>query len=194
MAKNEVERIAIELETRGYCRTFFGLLGLSLDPDLTGRICDQAALGTFGESAAKLTEHVTKSDMAMIRDRDLRHMGHMLMNPVIEALFAPAQPTNWELYTVNRYDTVGATLGSHQDHIGTTVLIATVHGSRQLDILNTPEPDVFDGVKESFTLATGSIMIMDPEADPGHAITCLEAPSISVVAGIPELIRNSQKP
>lgn len=188
----ELSRITQELGDRGYTLTSYERLGLPFDPKLVGELCTAAAAGTFSPSAADLTKHIEKSGMVMVQDETALDLGRRLVRPVVEAIFheSPHALSNWSLYAMNRYDAPAASLGSHQDSVGSTVLVVTASGVRDFNIHERPE---FVGqetpIKETIRVEPGSIMILDAQADPAHSVTCVEGPSVSAVLDVPDLLR-----
>jgi hypothetical protein len=192
MIKNELQRITDELDTKGYTQTSYDRLELEFDSNLIGRLCMAAAKGTFSESAADLTKHIKKQNMVMVQDEEALQLGRLLVAPVVNTLFYESSRArrDWNLYAMNRYDGPGASLGAHQDSVGSTVLVVTASGVRNFDVYKRePEYGVFKEVEESFRLEPGSVMILDAQADPGHAVACIEGPSVSAVLDVPDLLR-----
>ena len=90
---------------------------------------------------------------------------------------------------MNRYE-AGGELGAHQDSVEKTVLVVTASGARNFDVYKRGETEgSFSTVEQSFLLGVGSVMILDGQADPGHAIQCVEGPSVSAVLDVPALLR-----
>jgi hypothetical protein len=192
MIRTETSRIAEELDTKGYTLTSYDKLGLPFDPSLVGKLCTAAAGGTFSAAAADLTKHIEKSGMAMVQDESALVLGRQLVRPVVESLFAdsPKALAGWNLYAMNRYDAPGASLGSHQDSVGSTVLVVTASGKRDFNIHERPS---FNGeqtpITETIQVVPGDIMILDAQADPAHSVACVEAPSVSAVLDVPDMLR-----
>lgn len=188
----EISRITHDLDTNGYALTSYDQLGLPFDPSLVGRLCAAAAEGTFSQAAADLTKHIEKSNMAMVQDERALVLGRELVRPVVETLFTESDKArqNWNLYAMNRYDKPGASLGSHQDSVGSTVLVVTASGVRDFNIHERPE---YEGqqtpIKETYRVEPGSIMILDAQADPAHSVGCVEGPSVSAVLDVPDMLR-----
>lgn len=188
----ELTRITRELDTNGYSLTSYEQLGLPFDPKLVGELCAAAAAGTFSPAAADLTKHIEKSDMAMVQDEAALELGRRLVRPVVEAIFheSPQALSKWSLYAMNRYDSPAASLGSHQDSVGSTVLVVTASGARDFNIHERPESvGQQTPIKETIRVEPGSIMILDAQADPAHSVTCVEGPSVSAVLDVPDLLR-----
>lgn len=192
MIATEKFRIAEELDTVGYALTTYERLGLPFDSVLVGRLCTAAVEGTFSAAAADLTKHIEKSSMAMVQEEDALVLGRQLVRPVVEMLFAetPSAIAKWNLYAMNRYDAPGASLGSHQDSVGSTVLVITASGVRDFNIHERPS---FEGqqtpITNSIRVVPGDIMILDAQADPAHSVACVEAPSVSAVLDVPDMLR-----
>lgn len=188
----ELTRITQELDGKGYTLTSYERLGLPFDSKLVGELCTAAAMGTFSPAAADLTKHIEKSNMAMVQDEAALELGRRLVRPVVETIFHGNTHAldKWSLYAMNRYDAPAASLGSHQDSVGSTVLVVTASGVRDFNIHERPE---FVGqetpIKETIRVEPGSIMILDAQADPAHSVTCVEGPSVSAVLDVPDLLR-----
>jgi hypothetical protein len=192
MINNELQRVTHELDTNGYSLTSYDQLGLEFNADLVGRLCTAAAEGTFSASAADLTKHIEKQNMAMVQDENALKLGRLLVAPVVETLFqtSPRARANWNLYAMNRYDAGGAMLGAHQDSVGATVMVVTASGVRDFNVYRKePEHGVFKEIEQSFRLEPGSVMILDAQVDPGHAVACIEGPSVSAVLDVPDMLR-----
>lgn len=188
----ELTRITQELDDKGYTLTSYEKLGLPFDPKLVGELCTAAAAGTFSPAAADLTKHIEKSNMAMVQDEAALELGRRLVRPVVEAIFheSPQALDGWSLYAMNRYDAPAASLGSHQDSVGATVLVVTASGTRDFNIHERPESvGQQTPIKETIRVEPGSIMILDAQADPAHSVTCVEGPSVSAVLDVPDLLR-----
>lgn len=186
----EISRLGYELADLGYSLTSYGQLGLEFDHDLATRLSGAAAQGLFSPDAAKLTEHIQKNDMTMVQDEVCLGLGRQMVRPVVETVFAdnPAATQGWNIYAMNRYET-GGELGIHQDSVGKTVLVVTISGQRELDVFakGQTENDASDAEK-TFLLTPGSVMILDGEADPAHAVRCSQGPSVSAVIDVPALV------
>jgi len=187
MIKNELHRVSTELDTNGYSLTSFDQLGLKFDPDLAAELCATVEKFGSGQAALELTKHIEKKDMTIVQDEQALALGRLMVKPAVDALFAetPRALNNWALYGVNRYETGGA-FGAHQDSTGATVLIVTASGVRNFDVYKKGQ----DGeVERSFLLKAGSVMILDGQMDPSHAVSCIEGPSVSAVLDVPDLLR-----
>ncbi len=129
----------------------------------------------------------TNAGMIMCKDSTTKAAGSRLVRPILEALFPdnPSAVDDWDMYTVNRYET-GAVFKPHQDYLEKgTVMIIGACGTRLIDIYNKePEDDVFKTIDVTYTLSAGSILLLDAVSDLGHGITCVEGPSISVVGDL----------
>jgi hypothetical protein len=91
------------------------------------------------------------------------------------------------MYAVNEYAS-GEHFVAHQDHFDGTVLIVTTTGTRTVDLYKRePEDDVFKDIEASVTLTAGSVLLLNGFANIGHAATCIDGPSVSVVADAPML-------
>ncbi|MEK7599877.1 MAG: hypothetical protein AAB462_02490 [Patescibacteria group bacterium] len=187
---NEIERIGSELSDLGYSLTSFDQLGLPFDHGLAEELSMAAARGIFSPDAAKLTEHIEKNNMTMVQDEVCLELGRQMVQPVVEAVFVdnPEATQTWGLYAMNRYET-GGELGVHQDSVEKTVLVVTISGQRELDVYakGQTEDDAGDA-EQTLLLNPGSVMILDAEADPAHAVRCTEGPSVSAVLDVPALV------
>ena len=192
MSRSETLRITNELDTLGYALTTYADLGLEFDTELAKKITAASAGLEFSASAAEITKHIEKQHMTMVQDEDVLVMGRLAVAPVVEKLFAhsPRALSNWNLYALNRYESVG-TLGAHQDSVASTVMVATLAGERQFNInrIINSAAEEYGEVIDSFTLAPGSVMILDGQLDPAHSVVCLEGPSVSAVLDVPDLLR-----
>lgn len=192
MITTEKNRIAVELDKNSYALTSYKKLGLPFSPTLVGQLCTAAAEGAFSAAALDLTKHIEKSGMVMVQEEKTLALGRQLVRPVVELLFAesPRAVENWNLYAMNRYDTPGASLGSHQDSVGSTVLVVTASGVRDFNVHERPS---FEGeqtpIASTIRVMPGDIMILDAQADPAHSVACLEAPSVSAVLDVPDMLR-----
>lgn len=172
--------------------TSFDGLGLRFDQDLARELSSVAVGGTFSPSAAELTERIEKKDMTMVQEPRALELGRRLVRPIVDTLFVdhPEAARDWELYAMNCYET-GGTLGAHQDSVDKTVLIVTASGVRNIDVYPRDQKEgAFGEPENSFRLDVGSIMVLDGEADAGHAIQCVEGPSVSAVLDVPAMLRS----
>lgn len=191
----ELSRITDELTDKGYVLTSFGRLSVPFDPSLVGELCAAAAEGTFSKSAADLTKHIEKSNMTIVQDERALELGRTLVRPVVAAVFGenPAAMQNWSLYAMNHYQRPGATLGAHQDTVGSTVMVVSVSGARDFTIYEqSTYPSQQTAEKETFRVEPGSIVILDAYADPLHSVTCVEGPSVSAVLDVPDMLRPAE--
>ncbi len=192
MPRNELIRITNELSTTGYVLTTYEDLGLEFNRGFATQLADIVETGTFSTAAAELTKHIEKQKMMMVQDEKALALGRLMVRPVVEALFenSPRALSRWELYAMNRYE-VGGSLGGHQDSVGSTVLVATMSGKRLFNIYETPEQN-HEAAKiiDSYILSPGSVMILDGRADPCHAVSCIDGPSVSAVFDVPDLLRS----
>jgi hypothetical protein len=192
MSTSETLRIATELDTVGYSLTTYADLGLPFDETLAEKITLASAGAEFSPAAADLTKHIEKQHMTMVQEEEVLSMGRLIVAPVVDALFvgSPSALSNWNLYALNRYESVGA-LGAHQDSVGSTVFVATLAGEREFyihRIIDGPAQK-YGEVIDSFTLSPGSIVVLDGHIDPAHSVACLQSPSVSAVFDVPDLLR-----
>lgn len=190
MGSNKLERITYELDTKGFSVSSYDDLGLVFDSELVEKLCQASASASFSPAAAELTKHIEKQKMTMVQDESALAFGRLLVGPVVETLFAhsPRALKGWSLYAMNRYE-AGGKLGSHQDSVGSTVLVATVSGVRKFDVYKRGQAAIAGQIEESFLLSPGSIMLLDGQADPEHSVECIEGPSLSAVFDVPDLLR-----
>lgn len=183
----ELQRIAADLEERGWAHTTFNALGLTVDTDAVARIESACKNKPSGAEALKLTEHVSKARMTLVQDEGCIADGRAFVSPAVDLLFrdsARARAT-WTLYALNCYED-GGHFGEHQDSTGSTVLIVSLTGRRELIVGGCPGAQVVE-------MAPGSITILDAEHDPVHAVRCIEGPSISAVLDVPDMLRPSYR-
>lgn len=196
MAKPELNRVSRELLVSGYSMTSFDELGLELDQSEVDRFCLLVEASAGSAAALEAVKHIEKRDMTIVQDPVCMELGALLLAPVAETLFADVEGAreNWTLFGVNRYS-AGAKFGKHVDSVGSTVLIMTAKGERVLDIYEKIQDDTqpdgyaFGTLLDSFTLGLGSIMLLDRDADPGHAVRVALSDSISLVADVPGVLR-----
>lgn len=188
MITQEVHRLGIELANSGHALTSYEKLGISdferLALDLRNTVETSPQLS--GEQADR------RNGMVMCKDKITKLAGSAIMKPVVEVLFGDNESAleAWDMYTVNHYE-VGDSFKPHQDYFdkGTVVIITTL-GKRKLDVYKKEaEDDVFITIDTSYQLGAGAILLLDGYSDLGHAATCIEGPSISVVGDIPHSIQ-----
>lgn len=191
LVDRELRRVAQKLDDCGYALTSFDALEQELDVELASQLCELTACGEFSASAAELTERIKKQKMTMIQHEDAIAIGGQIVRSAVETIFNQSQRAlqEWRLYALNRYEK-GGSLGAHQDSVGSTVIVITISGQRILDIYRKERKyELFREIECSFTLNAGSMMILDGESDPGHAVRCTRGPSVSAVVDVPDLLR-----
>lgn len=189
----EVDRITEELDANGYAFTSYDELDLPFDRDLVGRLCLASANGAFSPQAAELTKHINKAHMTIIQEDWALTMGREIVRPVVDSLFvdSPRARANWNLYAVNHYSRPDATLGTHQDSVGATVLVVSMSGARDFHFYDRPEHEGQElTLRESRLVTPGEVVVIDAQADPFHSVVCVEAPSVSAVLDIPDMLRS----
>lgn len=183
------ERLADRLAVDGYVHTTYRELGLPFDTKLALAVSAAAEKGVFSKDAAELTEHIAKQAMTMVQEANALTLGTQLVAPVVAKLFPdnPRVQATSRLYALNRYET-GGYLGHHQDSVGSTVLVVTVSGTREFRVLAL-EAAPSDSGEVTFLLEPGSVMLLDGQVDPRHAVLCVQGPSVSAIYDVPDLLR-----
>lgn len=197
MSPKVLERITYELTEVGHSVTSYAELSLYFDEAAVSRLREVVGSDTFDAEAAKLTSDVETNKMIIARGTDTLKIGTELVRPIMETLFAdsPKALGKWALYAVNRYDEEGSRFAPHKDSVGGTVIVASLVGRRSMDIYRRypdqreDRPETFKEIDYTVELGPGSVVIIDGYLDPAHAVLCLEAPSISAVVDIPDLLR-----
>lgn len=192
----ELTRIAHDLEQVGYAVTSYEALGVDFDA-VAARSLDQAVVSAQESAEAlEVVKHITKQAMTIVQDPRCMELGRGLIQPAIGALLVDRpeqeQETLWTLFGLNRYEQ-GGQFGPHRDDVSASVLVVTVSGSRNFDLYKTTatsRQDELTDVEASFSLGPGSILILDGEKDPGHAISDTPEASVVAVADIPFILRN----
>lgn len=195
MSAPEIGRVSSELLFPGYSLTSFDALGLGLSLNDVDELCTMVDASAGSDAALEAVKHIEKQGMTIIQDDDCVNRGMQLMDPAVKTLFAGTDGgEGWSLFGINRY-AAGATFGPHVDNVGKTVLIMTLRGERILDIHEKIEDKreeegyIFGRVLDTIALRLGSIMILDRDADPGHAVRISLTDSISMVADVPGILR-----
>ncbi len=185
-----------QLETIGYAQTSFNQLGLPLDVDLIHAINSVVNASEGSHDAMKVVEHIDKDQMTIVQDEKCMELGNQFVRPAIEALFAgdDAALATWALFGMNRYY-AGGRFGPHRDYVGKTVLVFTVDGERDFDIYVTDPADPEDKtdykeVEATFHQKRGSIMILDRDTDPAHAVRLARTDGVVAVADVDGVVRN----
>jgi alkylated DNA repair dioxygenase AlkB len=160
------------------------------DEGLAADLCEATALKGSGAQALELTKHVDKRRMAVVQDEHCLALGRRFVDPLVGSLFADSERAraNWSIYGVNRYET-GGSFGSHRDSVGATVLIVTASGLRDFSVFEQEGSDGLNQIERTFELGPGSVMILDGQLDPRHAVSCRVGPSVSAVLDVPDLLR-----
>lgn len=183
MITQEVSRVSQQLDQVGHALTSFEAIGIlqyeALAKDLLTAV---EATDQYREARDE-----GRTGMLMFRESEPLEKGRRLIRPVVEILFEgnPEAIDALGMYAINHYET-GDFFNPHQDHFDGTVMIMTPLGQRRFDVYRKePEDDVFEEINESYVLGPGSIMVLNGYKNLGHAATCLDGPSISVVADVP---------
>jgi hypothetical protein len=197
MSREALDRITYELTEIGHALTSYAELGLDFNEAAITRLQEVVGNDVFGAEAAKLAKNTDKKDMIIAQSAETLALSTEFVRPAIHTLFADSSRAlgTWALYGVNRYDKIGGTFEPHMDSAATTVAIVTLCGIRSMDIYrrypdqNAAKPETFRDIEYTVELKPGSIMLIDGQLDPPHAVTCLEAPSLSVIVDVPDLLR-----
>ena len=197
MSQAALNRITYELTEIGHSLTSYAELGLSIDDAAVAKLGQVVGDDVFGAEAAKLAVGTDKKDLVIAQSDETKALSMEFVRPVIHTLFANSARAlgAWAVYGVNRYDKVGGRFEPHMDSAATTVAIVTVCGRRTMDIYrrysdqNAAKPDTFRDIEYVVELGPGSVMLIDGQLDPPHSVTCTQAPSLSVIVDIPDLLR-----
>jgi len=183
----ELARITTDLEQRGWAQTTFDALGLEIDAAAVERLAKACEGKPSGTEALKLTEHVDKERMTIVQDEECLADGRDFARPAVDSLFqdSPRARATWSLYGLNRYET-GGHFGEHQDSTGSTVLIVSITGRRELTVGE-------GAAAQRVGMTPGTITLLDAQHDPVHAVRCTEGPSISAVLDVPDMLRTSYR-
>lgn len=198
MSTKHLHQVGVNLETVGYADSSFAELGLPMDVDLVRQINDAVSLSNGSQAAMDVVAHIEKANMTIVQDDDCLALGRAFVRPAIEVLFDGNDEAidSWTLFGMNRYQ-AGGRFGPHRDYVGSTVLVFTVTGEREFDIYETAPEDPEDktdytAVEQSFLQRPGSIMILDREKDPAHAVKLAKTDGIVAVADVKGIIRNGR--
>ncbi|HMT19153.1 MAG TPA: hypothetical protein PKD15_03910 [Candidatus Saccharibacteria bacterium] len=190
-----LEIIGGQLERVGFAHTSFEELGINRSADLVDEIASRVNESKGSPEAMKVVEHIDKNNMMIVQDPICLELGRRYIKPAIEVLFhdQPEALETWALFGLNRYR-AGGKFGPHRDYVGKSVLVFTVTGERDFDIYHT-EPDDpenktdFDTVIASYRQKPGSIMVLDRDIDPAHAVKLALTDGIVAVADVDGVIR-----
>lgn len=198
MASDNIDRVRFELGSIGYSMTSFDELAVPFDHDAANELCELVEASEGSEEALKVVDHIIKNDMTIVQDARCLEIGRTVIQPAISKLFAenPDATKSWELFGLNRYRR-GGRFGAHQDNVGKTVMVFTITGEREFTIYETPTPGLPDGtefttVENVFQAIPGTIVLLDPEKDPAHAVTATPSASIVAVADVPHKLRKAE--
>jgi hypothetical protein len=183
MITQEVQRLTLDLESKGHALTSFERLGIGSYESMAIDL-DQAIRAT---EQYKNVQEVGRTGMLMFREDEPLAAGRRLAEPVFEALFAdrPEAVQAMGMYAINQYEK-GDFFNPHQDHFDGTVMIMTTAGRRNFEVYKPEEEDdEFTEVTYSYDLKPGSLMLLNGFKNLGHAAKCIEGPSTSVVADVP---------
>ena len=190
MSSQEIQRIALQLETIGYSHTSFDQLDIPFDAEQAAELSMKVEASSESAEALSVVEHIKRDGMTIVQDELCMNVAKTIMAPVIEAVYMgnSAAIDTWTIFGLNRY-TTGGSFGTHRDSVDTTIFLTTIKGSREFEIYVTgdsePGSTDFSEVEARFLLEPGSIMILDGEKDPAHAVSRAIVSSVVVVADVP---------
>lgn len=196
MSSEVLQRISTDLSEVGHSVTSYDELGVEFDEAAASELVRVVGRDVFDPDAL---QHVTNIDdmqgMIIAKGAETLRLGKTFMEPVVAALFRhnPQALNGWSLYGLNRYD-AGGTFEPHMDSTGGTVIVATLSGERELDVYRREpdqhhdHPETFREIEYTRWLGRGSILLVDGELDPPHAVRCI-TPSASTVVDVPVLLR-----
>lgn len=195
MSAEHLHQVSENLEGLGYAHTSFNELGLPMDVALIDQIESAVSLSSGSQAAMDVVQHIDKDKMMIVQDDRCLELGRLFVKPAIELLFAGDDEAidTWTLFGMNRYK-AGGRFGPHRDYVGSTVLVFTAVGERIFDIYETAPEDPEDKtdytkVERTFIQQPGSIMILDREKDPAHAVRLAKTDGIVAVADVKGIVR-----
>lgn len=173
-----IETIGVELRNTSYYATSWEALGLPYDEVLAEEViatCSENAIRPPQEEVQRSARGTSPACVAAAQ---------RLVRPIVESLFVGDEyenaRNNWFLFGVNYYER-GDVFPRHHDFKKpelSTVVIASLTGIRRLKVEGSPP----------ITTAPGSITLLNGATNPEHQAWCVEAPSISVVASVPDIL------
>jgi hypothetical protein len=177
MSTEVLKRAKAELAERGFCKASFAEFGL-LFPSRE-----------IDEVLRTATNRLNKKDVDegkpayVTEGSPCLTFANVVMASAVKVLFAPNEEKirrRWKLFAVNYYET-GDIFSMHQDNAGdsTTTVILSLSGVRRFTIMDKLP------TRSQHMLETGSIVLLDGSENLMHSVSCIEGPSISIVADIP---------
>jgi len=174
-----IEAAEYSLRSKACFETSWEALGLPYDQALADEVVRTAP----EEIARRLVEAgVAREGRAISPACQLAAKN--FMRPLVDCLFVGQEfehaRRDWFLFGVNYYET-GDVFPVHRDLYNSdlvTIVIASISGVRKFRVEST----------RAMTLRPQSIMLLDGGANPEHSASCIEGPSISVVADVPSLL------
>jgi len=180
MSVVNLEEIGRNLRQSACFETSFDELGLTFD--------DALALEVIASSTLSLTRPPVEDGLrreARVESPLCKKVARSFMQPVVECLFPidkyPKAAKDWSLFGVNYYET-GAVFPIHRDLINpdlATIVIVSLCGVRWLRVKGHDKP---------LRQIKGSVTLLDGGANPEHTASCLDGPSVSIVADVPSLM------
>lgn len=199
MSQTELQRIGSQLETNGHALTSFQALGVPFDREEVDKVNTLIDQSEGSEQALAVIEHIDRQGLTVVQDERCLQAARRILRPAIEILFTGSQDVNtdedWSLFGINRY-LAGGNFGAHVDKVGKSVVVATFKGERVFDICEKFEDESasdgysFGRVTDSFHVGVGSLIILDRDTDPGHAVSSVISDSIVAVTDVDGVIRN----
>lgn len=176
-----LESIAEELQAKHVVETSWEKLGLIFDNEAAEEVIRRCPEELYRDPTRD-NEHTRT--VARANSPACRAAARTFIEPVVDHLFEGDQYVdarkNWVLFGVNYYDGDDR-FGWHHDLYNSdvkTIVIGSISGIRRLTVEGYPPID----------LEPESIVLLDGAANLWHKAECLEGPSVSVVADVPELL------
>lgn len=196
MSSEVLERISAELSEVGHSITSYDDLGVEFDEAAASQLIGVVGQDVFDPDALQNVTNVDDMQKMIIAKGPVTlRLGRSFMEPIVMALFHHDQQAldGWSLYGLNRYE-AGGTFEPHMDSTKGTVVVATLCGERELDVYRREpgqrhdRPETFKEIEYRRRLGRCSILLLDGELDPPHAVRCT-VPSVSTVVDVPRLLR-----
>ncbi|HMT19159.1 MAG TPA: hypothetical protein PKD20_02585 [Candidatus Saccharibacteria bacterium] len=193
MLNNTLNRITNAMVTDGYALTSYAELGLPFDVAAVKQMQRVVEEDVFDPDAQAGVDNLENmKSMIIARSKKTLDIGRAFVAPAVDLLLTnnPNARDEWELYGINRYDKIGATFEPHIDPRGRLVIVASATGARILSIYRRDfdqdehKPETFRVIDHTVIVRPGDLFLIDGEFGPPHAVECLEAPSMSVVADV----------
>lgn len=171
--------IGEQLREQSYFSTSWRELGLEYDQVLAQEVI---AASTEKLQRPPVDQGVVREARAV--SDNCKRLAKKMVTPLVEHLFdgdkyAEAR-NSWFLFGVNYYET-GDLFPRHRDLNNPdimTIAIVSLCGVRSLRV----------GNNQPIEMVPGSVVLLDGANNPIHLATCVEGPSVSVVADVPELL------